>query len=190
MNRYKLFALLCVVFVSGCAPKANRVCGEEGCRPQEADIQISNKQVKLKPYQFKLTPIVGTRHDESKVIVDMGKIQKIWIKQYKVGSTLIPSHDIFTWVVKPDYVVGESVPTHKNNSGLLSPMNRLPFALNAKEISSKEKRLTNSTVKKYVNSLYQTGADPQKVVERNKKADSEYDSVINEYLRKKRSTNE
>lgn len=109
------------------------------------------------PYQLKITPIVGSRANDAKVVVDTGKVLKIWVAPYKQGLTLNASHDVYTFVKAPEFVLGEVVPRRKKSPSLLTPSSRLPFMISDDQlnIDTTEKELTDGEVKEYVNNLYE-----------------------------------
>lgn len=172
--------------ISGCAPKANRVCGGiNGCNGDKS-VENNTPQTQLNPYQFKFKPIVGSRQDDAKVVVNMGKVQKIWVAPYKTGATMIASHDVYTWVEKPDFVVGEAVPDTRAREGVITPMDTVPFAFKSREFEKNSKPMNDMEVRKYVNNVYKTDNDPSLIVKKNDEADDEFDSTISDYLKKER----
>jgi hypothetical protein len=112
----------------------------------------------------------------------MGKIQKIWIAPYKYKGTMFASRDIYTWVEKPDFIVGEPVPTNMNRTGMITPLDSLPFAFQSKELATKKTPLTSEDVKHFVNNVYQAQNNPEMLEYKNEQADSKFDSVISDYL--------
>ena len=157
IKKYFTFVALStsILFLSGCAEKNNRICGggSSTCGAntyQKSPLSDSGH----KAYQFKIKPIVGSRQDDAKVVVNMGKVLKIWVAPYKVKGTMIASHDIYSWVVKPDFIVGESIPNPRNRDGVITPLNNVPFAFKPKEIENAVLPLKDEQVKDYVNDVY------------------------------------
>lgn len=170
------------LFMTGCADKPNRICGSGiggTCTPQPKK-KMGEEGVKA--YQFGFKPIVGSRQDDSKVVVDMGKIQKIWVAPYKTKGTMVSAHDIYIWVQKPDFIVGEPLPSPKERSGVITPMDNVPFVFRKKEMDDRPDKMTNESVRQYVNSVYRAENDPSLVEKKNEEADSKFDDTILDYL--------
>ena len=139
---------------------------------------------KTKPYYLRFKPIVGSRQNDSKVVVDMGKVLKIWVAPYKVKGTMVASHDIYTWVQKPGFIVGESIPKKGRHTGLTNASGNLPFIFNEGDIDTSN-GMTNKALKKYVNNVYKAQNDDTYVKKRINKTKSKFDATIKEYLNQK-----
>lgn len=185
LNKVYLGIFVILLF-NGCAlRKGAKSCGilnVDGISNSSNALEINRKNY-VNPYQMKIKPIVGSRQDDAKVVVDMGKVLKVWISPYKSSGTMIASHDLYTWVEKPRFIPGESIDYIKKADGMMSSAKRLPFVFNEHELA-KEGDLTSEDVKDYVNSVYKTQNNNQ--VEENNKKSSKYDSTINRYLQNKR----
>jgi len=164
--------ILMIVLLSG--------CGSQEAKPPKQTI-ISRKDIHTKSYQLKITPIIGTRQDDAKVVMDMGKIMKIWIAPYKNKDVFVSSHDNFVVAKKPDFVVGEAVP-QKNWSSMHTPINRMPFVFRDADLDRATK-LGKEEIVKYNNTIYREENSPkiskQRVSESNK-----YDKQIIDFLNK------
>lgn len=107
------------------------------------------------PYQQRVSLMVESRSNESKVVVNAGKVLKIFIAPYKRRGTLIAGHDIYTYVEKPGFVVGNSVPP-RSTDGLITPNGSLPFYVDRSKLNIDADRaeMTNREVKDFNNNLY------------------------------------
>lgn len=144
---------------------------------------------KVMPYQQKVSLMVGSRSNDSKVIVNSGKVLKILINSYKrKDTTLISSHDIYTYVEKPGFIVGENVPQRATDS-VTTPLSNLPFKINAHELNvdTKETELSNEQVKNFTNNLYQKkygygGKNTKKI----SKIEKQRDETLMNYIKQKK----
>lgn len=113
------------------------------------------------PYQLTIKPIVGSEQDDARVIVDMGKILKIWVAPYVIGSTLIAAHDIYTWVQPPHFIAGESLPNPNQTTGLVTPDHNYPIIFRPEEVWNRPATFSNEELKKYVNNVYKVAKNPE-----------------------------
>jgi len=163
-----------------------------GCSSKEVhikDIVDNTKQneekVVLTPYQMKITPIVGSHQNDSKVIVDTGVVLKIWIAPYKIKNTLIAGHDVYTWARKPNFIVGEDMPKYNSKqTSLITANGQFPNLFKQQDINN-YKELQDKTVKKYVNNIYKVKAGDSKYLNKKTKEEMKQNSAILEYLRRK-----
>ena len=110
--RNAVYLLLAGIF-SGCASNAGP--GVYGSVDQALASCNSgdNERWETNGYRTGIKPIVGTRQRDAQVVIDTGKVLKIWVAPYTQGNTLIAAHDIYTMVEQPHFVVGEMVPVAK-----------------------------------------------------------------------------
>jgi len=155
-----------------------------GCSSSEAQpkqIRPLRKDMHTKPYELKITPIVGTEQDDSKVVMDMGKVMKIWIAPYKNKDVFVSAHDNFVVAKKPEFVIGEKVP-QKNWGSMHTPINRIPFVFRDADLD-KATKLGKEEIVKYNNNIYKEQNNPklakQRINESNK-----YDKQIINFLKK------
>ena len=184
-----LIGLSIILLISGCATKQP---DKEGYLKNIDYIVKKQKEERLKEelntesYHFMIKPIVGSEQDDSKVIVDMGKILKIWIAPYVVRGTLIAAHSIYTWVQPPRFIAGESVgrgsPT---DASLLTPNGNYPIIYRPDELYNKNPTYSNKELKEYVNKKYEVNKHPAKFLKKIDKNNLKYDKLIKEYLEEK-----
>lgn len=121
---------LIVTFISGCASK-------EAVPQKQNASQGEGKMAFYEPTKFRLKPIIGSRNEDSRTVVDMGTLLKIWVAPYKGrNGVLTSSHDIYAWARMPDFVVGEEVPTAPSidsGSGMVYN-HKLPASLSSEEV--------------------------------------------------------
>lgn len=106
-------------------------------------------------YQSKFKPLIGSRNNTSRTIIDFGVVATIWVAPYKDQyGTLIAGHDIYVWLERPDFIAGSSVPTiNGNNKGIPTQMGRLPFSISPSEIDRSD--LSNDeNIQEFVNQSY------------------------------------
>jgi len=148
-------------------------------KPLDENRIISRKDIHTKPYQLNITPIIGSRQDDTKVVMDMGKIMKIWIAPYKNKGTFVSSHDNYVVAKAPDFVLGEEIP-QRNWRSMKTPINKIPFQFRdadldeAKELGSKE-------IVEYNNVIYQQQNNQKAAVKRMNKSNL-YDEEIKRFL--------
>lgn len=134
------------------------------------------------PYQLRIKPIVGTEQDDSKVVVDMGKILKIWVAPYVVHNTLIAAHDIYTWVQAPRFIAGESLPTPNQVTGLVTADHNYPIVFRPVELDNKKATFKDEELKRYVNEVYKVAKHPSIAKKRIKKTYDDADKVIKDFI--------
>jgi len=175
-----------IMLFSGCASKQPS-CGIYN-KIENFNKANTEKAIKArldsKPYQLKIKPIVETRQNDAKVVVNMGKILKVWIAPYKIKGTLIAGHDIYTWVQKPDFIVGETISDPRDKKGLVTPIGSFPFIFRDSEIDAENGKINNKTLRNYVNNVYKAEKDNGLIIKKNNEAEKKFDSVIKEYLKK------
>jgi hypothetical protein len=160
-----------IFMISGCSSRS------ENPIPND-EIYGSRSEIHTKPYELKITPIVGSRQDDSKVIRDMGKILKVWIAPYKNKETFVSAHDNFVVAKEPDFVVGETVP-QRNWKAMKTPVNNVPFMFRSADMDTE---LNQETIVKYNNNVYKQQNNPDEAVNKINKADTEFDNEIKKFI--------
>lgn len=164
-------AILALSLFSGCSTK------------QVAKHEIIHIK-KEKPYQFTYTPIIGTQNPDERVIVNMGTVMRVWINSYKDrNGDLVASHDTYTWMKKPDFIVGNELPTR--NRGLLTPDGRMPTMLSSSEVD-RSNFSSNENIKQYVNGVYQKSSGDNDLT----KDISKHDLKIKNFLKSSKGETE
>jgi len=171
MRRRKIILTVSVIvaLLSGCSSK----------EPEPRKIK-PRKDIHTKPYELKITPIIGTRQEDAKVIMDMGKIMKVWIAPYKNNGVFVSSHDNFVVAKKPDFVVGEEIPT-KNWGSMHTPTNSIPFIFRDSDLDNSTK-LEKEEIVKFNNNVYKEQNSPDVSKQRIQEA-SKYDKQIIDFLK-------
>jgi len=190
--KYKILTIVIgtVFLMTGCATRNENV-DEEGYLKNINHIVQMEKEKRIKEelnteaYRFPITPIVSSEQDDSKVIVDMGKILKIWIAPYVVGGTLIAGHSIYTWVQPPHFIAGESVGGESpTDASLLTPQGNYPIVYRPDELYYRKPTFSNKEIKEYVDRVYQVDKHPAKYLRKvDKTIKNKYDKVIIQYLK-------
>ncbi len=189
--KYKLIIGLSALglLLNGCATKEPQPKQKSYLKNINYIIQKERKQrikeeINTESYHFMVKPIVGSEQDDSKVIVNMGKILKIWIAPYVVGGTLIAAHSIYSWVVPPKFIPGESVGrVSPTDSSLLTPSGNYPLIYRPAEVYNKKPTFSNKEIKEYVNKTYQVDKHPDKYLKNIDNRDKDkYDKLIKQFL--------
>lgn len=170
--RATFILIFTIILFSGCSTK----------NPQ-ANIKPSKVIVvkKEKPYEFKFKPIIGTQTPDDKVLVDMGVVLRVWIQSYKTRTgNLIASHDVYIWGKKPDFIVGNPIPTPTR--GILTPHRKLPFMLSNEEVDRSDLE-SNENIRKFINSVYEKNNKPK--TEKQIQKANQFDLKIKEFLKDK-----
>lgn len=198
MKKYTISLVCLGLLVSGCSSKLEK-------RPDpDADIKReieknkfgsygSTQTKKVMPYQQDVSMMVGSRSNDSKVVVNAGKVLKVFIAPYKMNGTLIAGHDVYTYVEKPGFLVGESVPSRATDS-VTTPLSKLPFRVNKRELNIKtnENEMSNRDVQNFNNNVQQKRYGYSgKNMERISEIETQRDAALLNYLKqKKESKNE
>lgn len=143
---------------------------------------------KVMPYQTTTSITVGSRANDSKVVVNTGKVFKIYINSYKRGSTLIGGHDIYTYVEKPGFIVGQNVP-ERSIAGVTTPIGNLPFRINGSQlnINTHETEMSDKDVKNFNNNIYNNKyGHASKKTDLIKKVERTRDDAILNYINAKK----
>jgi len=143
--------------------------------------QIKRKDIHTKPYELMIKPIIGTRQDDTKVVMDMGKVMKIWIAPYKNGGTLVSSHDNYVVARAPDFVVGEAVPK-KSWRSMKTPTNPIPFLFRNEDLD-KSTQISKEGIVEFNNVINKQENDVRTAIKRLDMS-NKYDERIKEFLNK------
>jgi len=139
---------------------------------------------------FRYKPVIGTRQDDTKVLIDMGQFAKIWIKNFKNGNnSFTASHDVIIKIREPDFIAGEEVPRHRRRtvkrtygshsfSYRSSDLLHNNSSINTQDVKTKD-------IKKYLNN-YAKAKKEKKLDTKKQQQMSEYDKKLKEYLQQRR----
>ena len=167
-----------------------------GCSSVKVRTEIKNRDNGVqysmqsnKTDTFRYQPIIGTTQDDTKVMIDMGKFAKIWIKNYKnKNKTFVSSHDIVTMIREPGYISGEEIPANrratdsKTNNGHTFTFRSSDLMTNTSEPTNE---LTATQIKAFVNN-HQYSVETGKLADGRKVKLNEYDKTISDYIKLKR----
>ena len=158
----------------------------QGCSTKEVPIikEPSKRDIHTKSYQLNITPIIGSRQNDTKVIMDMGKVMKVWIAPYKNKGTFVSSHDNYVVAKAPDFVLGETVP-QKNWKSMKTPTNNIPFLFRDADLDrlDRDTPLNQEDIVNYNNNVYKQQNAKTISSERKEKL-SIYDKEIKKFLNK------
>jgi hypothetical protein len=145
------------------------------------------EELNTEAYRIPVKPIVGSEQDDSKVIVDMGKILKVWIAPYVVNGTLIAAHYIYTWVQPPRFIAGASVGRGgPNDASLITPDGNYPLIYRPSELYNAQPTFSNKEIKEYVDKKYWADKFPAKALKKVEEKDKIYDKAILDFLKKQK----
>jgi len=138
-----------------------------------------------KSYNTKIKPIIGSRQNDARVVMNTGKVLKIWVSPYKQSSTLIASHDVYAIVEKPNFITGEMVPTGKKVSSVVSCQGDYPFVFKDRHLEtvSAQSRFKNSNIKHYVDNTYKAENNSKYYDKKRHENDSRYNDTIKNYIK-------
>lgn len=176
------FALL---MLSGCATKAikSRFNGDN----DETRAIYMNQANKADTFRFQ--PVIGTRQEDTKVMIDMGKFAKIWVKNYRnKNQTFVASHDIITKIKEPGFIAGEEIDFSKRDV-VKRTYGGNTFSYRSSDIVSQTSKddteLQNGQIKDYVNNYKETQKYGKLPAEKIKTL-GKYDKALSEFLDDKR----
>lgn len=180
--RFIILTIL-TIFYTGCSTKSIETKYE---KTQNISQYKNSRKNHYNEFRFK--PIIGTTQEDTKVLIDMGKFAKIWIKNYRnKNKTFVGSHHIITMIKAPGYIAGEDLPDsrvetiRKNYSGH-------NFAFRSEDLahnSNTRANLSDEEVKEYINNYQQT-LQYNTLNNNKQKQLNKYDQAIKDYLRSKR----
>ena len=163
---------------------ASAVVAITGCSGKKDPQPVQKRIVEVhqpKPYEFRLKPQIGSRNDDARTVVDMGEVLKITLNSYKNRQgNLIASHDVYAWARKPDFIVGEELPSRRSG-GTISPSGKLPYMLSGGELDRGDLK-NDEVIRDYVNQVYKLEKDEQEATHRKMEA-SRFDNDIKAFLK-------
>lgn len=171
---------MATVLFSGCAAKH-----KSGVYGDVNDALGQQSEWQTKPYQSKIKPYIGTRQNDAKVVLDHGKVLKVWIAPYKQARTLIAAHDIYTIVEKPQFIMGEMVPSRQRTGGAITCNDDYPFVFKDRHLENvnPEDRFKDNNIKEYVNNVYKAQGKPGVYDKKRAEANKRYNDAIKDYIK-------
>lgn len=147
---------------------------------QRPVLSFDNSDIKIPAFPYK--PIIGTRNNDAKTVVDMGVALKVYVATYKDSKkTLVAAHDRYIWVKEPSFIVGLEKPDVRKNTGMMTAAGKVPFIFGAGEIDHPSIE-TNAKIKDYLDNVAEADRRDSKGFENMTTADDKFDSVIKNYL--------
>lgn len=134
-------------------------------------------------YTSKFTPIIGSRNNDVRTILDMGMAVKVWVAPYKDQfGTLVAGHDIYVWLERPDFIPGTAVPQiDGDNKGIPNQVGRIPFTLSPEEIDRSDLK-NDKAIQDYVNETYKNTPSGimEKIHKQNQAIEAEREAIRKE----------
>jgi len=177
-------ALATVFFMSGCT-KTPKVKTKFEKYNYKVSTQSNN------PLQFRYQPVIGTKQDDTKVMIDMGQWAKIWIKNYKnKNQTFVASHSIVTKVREPEFIAGEQIPRSRRDA-TYNTYGSNSFAFRSTDLnygSSADGSYGKSDqeIKEYVNN-YEYSKHTERLAPQKREDVVKYDKAIADYIANKKA---
>ncbi|RDU55060.1 hypothetical protein CQA49_00845 [Helicobacter sp. MIT 00-7814] len=134
MQKQIILAVLLLLGLSACSSKK--------------EVIIVNQQ----DYVSRYKPIIGSRNNDARTVIDFGVVAKLWVAPYKdQHGVLVAGHDIYVWLERPDFIPGSAVPSvPASGKSIPTQTSSLPFSLSPNEIDRSD--LSNdANIQQYVN---------------------------------------
>lgn len=138
----------------------------------------------LKTAAFPYKPIIGTRNNDAKTVVDQGVVLKVYIATYKDSHhDLVASHDKYVWAKKPQFIVGLEQPEVRKRTGMMTSAGKVPFVFGAGEIDASS-ITDNSKIRDYVKAVDSSEIKATQALSNINTADEKFDKTIKNYINK------
>lgn len=181
---FMIIATSTIVLLSGCSTKKVKTR-----LYSSSNGAIYERQSRNTTNQFRYQPVIGTMQDDTKVMIDMGKFAKIWVKNYRnKNKTFVSSHHIVTMIREPGYIYGEELPEnriktiHKTYSGHT-------FVFRSNDLFSSSDPTNNmktQEIKQFINNYHQSKRIG--LLKKKKRVNvDKYDKTILDYIKAKQS---
>lgn len=184
-NIFFIGAVFTAFVFSGCSTKEQLSCsipGGCGNTPKRVEVEHGDDNLKIPAFDYK--PIIGTRNNDAKTIVDTGVVLKIYIPTYKDSKKmLVAAHDRYVWAKEPGFVVGTERPDVRKRTGLMTSAGKVPFVFGEGEIDAASID-NNSKIKDYLNAVSEAEKRDTAALENLEAADDRFDKVIKGYVEK------
>lgn len=173
-----------MILLNGCSSK------QEGCSlaPQQEfkDIKkvttgATDQTLNVPSSPFK--PIIGTRNDDAKTIIDMGVVLKVYIASYKDSKRkLVAGHDTYVIARDPSFIVGTQRPDINKRTGIITPAGKVPFIFGNEEIDRSLPN-TNEQIKTFVDTVHETERNATQAFSQMESESEKLDSKITDFLK-------
>jgi len=181
--RITLFVILIIFIFNGCSSKKVKTSFVKVNNSQSQNFNNTNNY-----NHFRYKPVIGTRQEDTKVMIDMGKFAKIWVKNYRnINKTFVASHDIITMIKEPGFIAGEEIPSSKRRT-VRKTYGGNSFSYRSKDIlhnSSTNSSLKTSQIKNYINH-YSESKKYKRIPKSKVKEVKIFDNKIKSFLKKRR----
>lgn len=186
MNKLKIVIIFSILsfLISGCSSKK---VVTKFVKVGNSEVQKFNRTNNYNKFRYK--PVIGTRQEDTKVMIDMGQYAKIWIKNYRnKNETFVASHDIITMIKSPGFISGEDVPSSRRRT-VNKTYSGNSFSYRSSDLihnSNTMDKLKIKHVKDYVNNYNQVKKYKKLPISKQKIV-NKYDKKIKSYLKAKRN---
>ena len=175
--------LLLIFIFNGCSSKKVKTRFVKVNNSQYQNFNSTNNY-----NHFRYKPVIGTRQEDTKVMIDMGQFAKIWVKNYKnKNKTFVASHDIITMIKEPGFIAGEEISSNKRMT-IRKTYGGNSFSYRSKDIlynSSKNSSLKTSQIKNYINN-YSESKKYNKIPKSKHQEVEIFNNKIKSFLKKRR----
>jgi hypothetical protein len=166
------------IFFSGCSTVSVRTKLEKDSDKKK---YIHNNETNT----FRYKPVIGTEQDDTKVMINMGKFAKIWIKNYRnKNKTFIASHHMVTMIQEPGFIAGEDLPQNRYDA-VSKTYGANTFTFKSSDLlydtGTDAENVKAYEIKKYMNNHEEESRKRSLLDEKRVKV-NKYDAEIKEYL--------
>jgi hypothetical protein len=174
--------LLTIITFNGCATKKIKTRFIKANNNQLNNFNRTNNY-----NHFRYKPVIGTKQEDTKVLIDMGQFAKIWVKNYRnKNKTFVASHDIITMIKEPGFIAGEDLPNRR--STIRKSYSGHNFSYRSNDLlfnSNKTSKLKTTQIKDYINN-YSEAKKYKKLPTKKIKQNTKIDNKLKKYLKEKR----
>lgn len=183
MTKQIIIASMAAMLLVGCSSSPGCATPENIKEsPREEAKQSNSNDLNIPAFPYK--PIIGTRNNDAKTIVDHGVVLKVYIATYKDSKKdLIAAHDKYVWAKEPQFVVGIDQPEVRKRTGMMTPVDKVPFVFGAGEIDSPN-IANNEKIKEYLKNISEAEKRNTQALSNINTADSKFDQTIKNYIGK------
>lgn len=179
-----IFSLGWLLLFSGCTSK--RVLTSFASENNN----LQKLQLENNPKYFRYKPIIGTKQDDTKVMIDMGQFAKIRINGYRnKNKTYVSVHDNITMIEEPGFIMGEDLPRNRGRT-IQKTYGGRTFSYRSDDLMYQNSSMGNSgisekEIKDYMNN-HEESKKFKKVPVAKKVLVEKYNSRIKKFLKNRR----